>query len=91
MILKKISGYLLTVDFKKAFDSLNHKFFISVLKKYSFGEEFIDWMKILLRNQKPCIFNRGHTTTYFCLECGTRQGDPISAHLFVLALEYSWN
>ena len=30
--IQKISGYLLTVDFKKAFDSLNHKFLIAVLK-----------------------------------------------------------
>ena len=31
--IQKISGYLLTVDFKKAFDSLNHTFLIAVLKK----------------------------------------------------------
>ena len=43
--IQKISGYLLTVDFEKAFDSLNHKFLIAVLKKYGFGEDFIDWIK----------------------------------------------
>ena len=31
--IQKISGYLLTVDFEKAFDSLNHNFLIAVLKK----------------------------------------------------------
>ena len=31
--IQKISGYLLTADFEKAFDSLNHKFLIAVLKK----------------------------------------------------------
>ena len=30
--LQKISGYLLTVSFEKAFESLNHKFLIAVLK-----------------------------------------------------------
>ena len=63
--IKKISGYLLTIDFEKAFDSLNHKFLIAVLKKYGFGEDFIDWVKILLRNQESCVINGGHTTTYF--------------------------
>ena len=31
--LLKISGYLLTVDFEKAFHSVNNKFLIAVLKK----------------------------------------------------------
>ena len=79
--------YLLTVDFVKAFDSLNHKFLIAVLKKCGFGEDFINWIKILLRNQESCVINGDPTTTYFRLERGARQGDPISAYLIVLALE----
>ena len=84
--IQKIGGYLLTVDFEKAFDSLNHKFLIVVLKKYGFGEDFIDWIKILLRDQESCVINRGQTT-YFRLENGARQSDPILAYLFILALE----
>ena len=85
--IEKTSGYLLTVDFEKAFDWLNHKFLIAVLKKYGFGEDFIDWIKILLRDQESCVINGGHTTTYLLLERGARQGDPILAYLFALALE----
>ena len=85
--IQKISGYLLTVYFKKDFVSLNHKFLIGVLKKYGFGEDFIEWIKILLRNQESCVTNGGHTTTYFRLECGARQDDPILAYLSALALE----
>ena len=84
--IEKISGYL-TIDFKKAFDSLNHKVLIAVLKKYGFGEDFIDRIKILLRDQESCVINGGYTATFFRLERGARQGDPISAYLFVLALE----
>ena len=36
------------MDIEKAFDSLNHSSLISVLKKIVFGENFIDWIKILL-------------------------------------------
>ena len=85
--IQKIGGYLLTVDFEKAFDSLNHEFLIAVLKFYGFGEDFIDRIKILLRHQESCAINGGHTTTYFHLEREAKQGDPISVYLFVLALE----
>ena len=85
--MQKLSSYLLTVDFEKAFDSLNHKFLIAVLKKYGLGDDFIDWILTLFSSQESCVINGGHSTKYFPLERGARQGDPISAYLFVLALE----
>ena len=43
---ENISGYLMTIDFQKVFDSLNNCFLLPVLRKYGFGEDFIDWVKI---------------------------------------------
>ena len=85
--MQRLSGYLLTFDFEKAFDSLNHNFLIAVLKKYGFGDDFIDWVLNLFNRQESCVINGGHSTKYFPLERGARQGDPISAYLLVLALE----
>ena len=82
-----IDGYLVTVDIEKAFDSLDHEFLLFVLKKFGFGKNFIYWIKMLLPNQESCVINGGSTTLYFKLEKGERQGDPISAYLFIIALE----
>ena len=55
------------MDIEKAFDSLDHNFLISALEKYGYRKNFISWVKILLRNQKSCVFNGGTTTKYFLL------------------------
>ena len=74
------------VDIEKASDSINQFFLIKVLEKYGFEKDFIKWIKILLQNQESWIVNGGTTTNYFKLEKGTRQGEPISAYLFILVL-----
>ena len=75
------------VDIEKAFDSVNHLFLVSALEKYRFKNDFIRWIKFLLKNQESCIINGGQTTNYFKLKRGTRQGDPLSAYIFILVLE----
>ena len=77
----------MTNDFEKACDSINHSLLIAILKKCGFGENFLlDSIKILT-NQESCVINGDHTTKYFKLEQGARQGDLISKFLFILALE----
>ena len=82
-----VGGFIAAMDIEKAFDSLDHTFLVSVLKKFGFGDDLIDWVTILIRNQESCVINAGVTSSYFQLQRGARQGDPISPYLFILALE----
>ena len=81
------SGILLAVDFEKAFDSLNHEFLYQVLQKMGFGPNFLQWIRTFYRNLSSCVLNNGFTTDIFFVKRGVRQGDPLSASLFILALE----
>ena len=86
--IKKIKiFFLVTMDIETAFDSLDHHFLISSLEKYGFGKNFLSWVKVLLKNQESCVLNGGTTTKYFLFGRGARQGDPVSAYLFILTLE----
>ena len=82
-----IPGYMVLMDVEKAFDSMDHVFLLEVLKAFGFGENFINWIKIILTNQESCVMNGGNSTGYFKLERGARQGDLISAYLFILVME----
>ena len=82
-----ISGILFSADFEKAFDSIEHAFLFAVLESFGFGPQFIQWVRTFLNNAESCVMNNGHSTGYFSLERGTRQGDPLAAYLFILCVE----
>ena len=63
-ILNK-EGFLVTMDIEKAFHSLDHTFLISVLKKFGFGNNFVNWIETLISEQDSCIINGRNTTQYF--------------------------
>ena len=82
-----IGGYLVTTDIEKAFDSLDHKFILTVLKKTAFGKNFVSWVEALLNNQESCVINGGILIRYFPLRRGAHQEDLISVYVFVLCSE----
>ena len=82
-----LPGFLVTADIERAFDSVEHTFIVATLKKLEFGPTFINWVKVLLFKQESCVMNNGHSTGYFKCSRGARQGDPLSAYLFIMTLE----
>ena len=59
--LEQLEGYLTAIDFKKIFYSLNHNLLITALEHYGFDNDFIEWIKILPKNQESCVTNGCHT------------------------------
>ena len=83
----KISGILLSVDFEKAFDSVSWKFLAKCLEAFNFGPKFRSYVQTLYHDISATVLNNGHTSQWFRLERGVRQGCPLSPYQFILLAE----
>ena len=84
---KNIDGILFAADIEKAFDSVDHNFMFPALKRFGFGNDFVQWIKTIFKKSQSCVMNNGTSTGYFNLERRAKQGYPLSPYLFILALE----
>ena len=80
-----IEGKMICIDFKKAFDTVSRDFLFRTLS--GFGPSFIQWIHTFYNNISSCVLNNGFSTHLFAVERGVRQGDPLSAFLFIMVLE----
>ena len=82
-----IGGAVIFLDFEKAFDSLEWNFMFEALQRFNFGNDFIKWVKTMYKNPNAMVKNNGWLSSSFHLTRGIRQGCPISALLFIIAVE----
>ena len=54
---------------------------------FSFGSNFIHWIRTLYTQISSCVTNNGHASSFFPVTRGIRQGCPISAMLFIIVVE----
>ena len=81
---KNIPGILLSIDFQKAYDSIDHGYMHKVLKAFNFGPSLCKWIDTFYTNISSCVMNNGTSTGYFTFYRGLRQGDPLSSKMFNL-------
>ena len=80
-------GCILSTDKEKAFDRVEWRWLFYVLKKYGFGNYFINWILIMYKGMKSAIVTNGYISAYFNLSRGIRQGDSLSALLYIIQAE----
>ena len=78
---------MIFLDQEKAFDRMSHNFIFKTLEKFGFGVNFINWAKTICKGTKSFVKVNGYETYEFDIERGVRQGCPLSAFLYVLAIE----
>merc|ERR1711940_205788 len=84
---ERMANLILCIDFKKAFDSIDHIFINSTLKLLNFGESFRQWVKLFFNNRETYLVINGHMEEKITLDQGVPQGDILSPYIFNICVE----
>ncbi|KAJ4449434.1 hypothetical protein ANN_00833 [Periplaneta americana] len=80
-------GALLSVDFNKAFDRVNHQYLQHVMKRFCIPDKIINIMKNMYSTAHSRVQVNGFFTKRIPIQSSVRQGCPLSMFLFALSVE----
>lgn len=80
-------GFILFLDFYKAFDSVEHSFILKTLDYFGFGRKFIDMIGMLYNGINSSVALGHGTCSRFEIRRGIRQGCGSSPLLFIMVAE----
>ena len=80
-------GLLVSLDFQKAFDTVEKDTILAALRRFNFGPYFTGLIKTIISNTECCVQNGGWISEFFKTERGIKQGCCVSPILFVLVVE----
>ena len=82
----KVPLWIAMVDFEKAFDTVEHEPLWRVLRSNSVPEHYIHLLAVLYSEQKGVV-KTDVQSNEFSISRGVKQGDPLSALLFIAIMQ----
>ena len=81
---KQILGLILSIDFEKCFDMIEHCAIRGALQYFGVGPKYIRWIMLLFTNFEVCTQNNGNVSKWINPTRGLHQGCCISPHLMLI-------
>ncbi|MEW8545054.1 MAG: reverse transcriptase family protein [Candidatus Thiodiazotropha sp.] len=75
--------YCSFVDFRRAFDTVNRRYLWQKLIRDGISSRMVNSLKAMYENVKTCVKFKNRYSNFFSSNIGLKQGDPLSAILFV--------
>ena len=83
---ESMDALLVSLDAKKAFDSVEHSYIEQCLIKFGL-EKFVPIFRILYKDLRTDIIINGQIAKGFKIKRGVKQGDALSCIIFILCME----
>ena len=74
----------LFLDFKKAFDTVDHDLLFQKMNTYGIRGNVLNWFSSYLRNRKQTVIYNNHESDYKEIKCGIPQGSILGPLLFLI-------
>ena len=84
---KDINTFIISYDFQQAFDSIDHNYMLDTLKRFNFGDIFVNFIRNIYTDRESMVMNNGFLTKRININRGILQGCPISLPLFCIIAE----
>ena len=63
---------MLALDYKAAFDTISKEYIVWAFKRFNFGENFVQWVEVLMKNTESCINYMGWLSQSIEVSSGLR-------------------
>jgi exonuclease III len=81
------NAVMISLDAKKAFDSVDHLYIERTLKEYGFGQGFIKAFRVLYSGITARVMINGFPSEAIKIERGVKQGDALSCAIFIICID----